>query len=935
MGSPNDKKQTAVTFQQVYDDELQAIKQNRESMNKDDPLMGLALSGGGIRSATFNLGVIQGLAEQKVFDKFDYLSTVSGGGYIGSWLSAWIYHKDQLKKDQESQPNKTQDFIKSNTSIQDDLSDSIDANSEMAKPVKFLRNYSNYLTPRVGLFTMDTLSAVANYTRNLILNQSILILTLALVLMIPRFLQNWGDSLQNIDHFWFLCVIDALCLLVSVGMIAYNLIYTRLKQTKEKAKNTEEESPAQKQTAPSTFGDFVTSSDGVFIFIVIPVLISSWLTALILFNLAKNPTEPLFIILGTGLIYLAFWVFAYLISSIISKEKQSEASDNTISPDKLLWAGCTFVAGCIGGGLFLAVVYFLASLYAQNEVIIHWLIVVFGPPVIGSIFALIVVFHIGLMGREFSVAQHEWWNRIGAPLIMTMIAWSSVFGIAVFGPSVLDWMGVYLSATLTSGWIASTIAGVLAGKSSTTGEKSDNVILEFVAQIAPYIFIIGMLIAVSSGLQWAYSSHDGINKSVIIECPAATMPCFSGLVESELDKMDKVTGKSLGIGFLSVVIVVVVLAWRVKLNLFSLHNFYRNRLTRAYLGASRPDRNPHPFTGFDEYDDIALSELSTQRPYHIINAAINLTNGSELSVQDRKASSFVFTPKYCGYQLDNANLNLELPKPEYYRKSEEYGKYDKNDKNDKGFRLGSAIAVSGAAVNPNMGFHSSPPVAFLLTMFNVRLGRWCGNPQNESDAWKESDPMFGLKYLLSELFGYSSIESKFVNLSDGGHFENLGLYELVRRQCKHIVVCDAGADENFIFEDLAGAIRKCRTDFGVEIKIDSKELDKLRHNKQHSLYNEKHYGRYSEKHYVIGTIHYGNYWENQDGTLIILKPSLTEAGLPAEVQNYAEMDKCFPQQSTADQWFDEAQFESYRKLGHHVVQSLFADLKANKGKYGF
>jgi hypothetical protein len=481
-----------------------------------------------------------------------------------------------------------------------------------------------------------------------------------------------------------------------------------------------------------------------------------------------------------------------------------------------------------------------------------------------------------------------------------MAAWLGIFAIVVFGPPALDCLGIYLSATLTTGWLASTIAGVLAGKSSaTSGEKGNNPSLELVAQIAPYIFVIGLLIAVSYGLQWAYSIN-------CIDKQAAT---FAELVRSGLECMDQVTGKSLIVGFAIIFSVVAVLAWRVKINLFSLHNFYRNRLTRAYLGASRPQRKPHPFTGFDEKDDIALSALAKQRPYHIINAAINFTDGQELAVQDRKATSFVFTPQYCGYQ-DKTNKESG-----FYRESKEYGHYEPDD---DGFRLGSAVAVSGAAVSPSMGYHSSPPVAFLLTMFNVRLGRWCGNPGKESNAWTESDPPFGFGYLLCELFGYSSLNSEFVNLSDGGHFENLGLYELVRRKCNHIVVCDAGADKDYNFEDLAGAIRKCRTDFGVEIEFEN--LDDLRHKQPDN--------RYSKKHYARGTIDYGSYCKDRKGTLILLKPSLTETGLPSDVKNYADMEKSFPQQSTADQWFDEAQFESYRKLGFHVVQSLFDDKQA-------
>src|ERR1019366_6022241 len=110
-----------------------------------------------------------------------------------------------------------------------------------------------------------------------------------------------------------------------------------------------------------------------------------------------------------------------------------------------------------------------------------------------------------------------------------------------------------------------------------------------------------------------------------------------------------------------------------------------------------------------------------------------------------------------------------------------------------GIMLGTTVAISGAAANPNQGYHTSAAVAFLMTVFNVRLG-WClGNPAGSTPS--SNGPTFGLVYTLAELFGTTNSESTFVNLSDGGHFDNLGLYELVRRRCRYIIVCDAEQDE--------------------------------------------------------------------------------------------------------------------------------------------
>ena len=105
------------------------------------------------------------------------------------------------------------------------------------------------------------------------------------------------------------------------------------------------------------------------------------------------------------------------------------------------------------------------------------------------------------------------------------------------------------------------------------------------------------------------------------------------------------------------------------------------------------------------------------------------------------------------------------------------------------------MAISGAAANPNMGRASSPALSFLMTVFNVRLGWWIGNPRHRTGALMPGPP-FGLTYIALELFGGTDDNRNYVNLSDGGHFDNLGVYELIRRSCRYIMVCDAGQIEN-------------------------------------------------------------------------------------------------------------------------------------------
>jgi hypothetical protein len=215
-----------------------------------------------------------------------------------------------------------------------------------------------------------------------------------------------------------------------------------------------------------------------------------------------------------------------------------------------------------------------------------------------------------------------------------------------------------------------------------------------------------------------------------------------------------------------------------------------------------------------------------------------------------------------------------------------------------------------------MGFHTSPPLAFLMTLFNVRLGWWLANSRyanNElSTGSPEGGPPFSLFYLLNELLASTTDRSDYVYLSDGGHFENLAIYELIRRKCKYIIASDGDADTAVSFGDLGNAIRKCRSDFGVEISLDVA-----------AMRPDTNTG-FATAHGVVGTIRYpGPDTEENRGYILYIKPSITP-DLPRDVLAYRDSHRPFPYQTTADQWFDESQFESYRKLG----ESSFAAIRA-------
>jgi hypothetical protein len=393
--------------------------------------------------------------------------------------------------------------------------------------------------------------------------------------------------------------------------------------------------------------------------------------------------------------------------------------------------------------------------------------------------------------------------------------------------------------------------------------------------------------------------------------------------------------------------------WRVDINEFSMQLFYRNRLSRCYLAATVANRQEDPFTGFDGRGDLTgVDNLRARRlppsvtdllpdkfnkqlkmegsydgPFPIFCTTLNLTTGQDLATQERKGTSFAFTPLYSGYSVswtdghehDSVSYNGFVPTGEYAYPN-------------GGIHLDTAVAISGAAVNPNMGYNSNPTLAFLMTFFNVRLGWWITNTRR-TDTWKATNgrvtPKFALGYLLKELFGMVNDGSPFVNLSDGGHFENMGLYELVRRRCRYIVVCDAEEDADITFGGMGGAITKCRADFGAEIDLDLRPL------------RIAEATGYSQTHCVVGTIRYPPPPEDRKdkedtateceglkkggddkytGVIVYMKSSLV-GDEPPDLLAYKLAHDVFPQDSTVNQWFTETQFEAYRRLGHHVTMT--------------
>lgn len=219
----------------------------------------------------------------------------------------------------------------------------------------------------------------------------------------------------------------------------------------------------------------------------------------------------------------------------------------------------------------------------------------------------------------------------------------------------------------------------------------------------------------------------------------------------------------------------------------------------------------------------------------------------------------------------------------------------------------------------------------LMALGGARLGWWLSNPakegwwQGQDKRWQFSSDTPLLTTLYKEMSSNANEKEKKIYLSDGGHFENLGIYELVRRRCALIVASDAGEDHLFNFDDLANAIHKIKVDFGVEIEIDVSELrpKKIPGDDGAEKFSSK--SRFSSKNFVIGKIKYASsakteFKNEKDGILIYIKLSLpvSAESRAIDVLNYAALNNQFPHESTLDQWFSEEQFETYRQIGYLI-----------------
>jgi hypothetical protein len=1044
--------------------------------------VGLAFSGGGIRSATFSLGVVQALARLRLLTTFHYLSTVSGGGYIGSWLSAWAYRHPR-----------------GIAGVMHDLAPESTAKApHEPEEITHLRRYSNYLTPRTGFMSADTWAVIATYVRNLLVNWLVLVPYFALALLVPML----ADDLLPIipaSSAWLTAFtsIGGMCLIVSIAAIGASL------------------PSVNPPDAARTFSILRAQTRKEFFFkIVLPLLVGGSALACAWFIYAGPKGGGNETLLAPWLQNLPRWLMLTLLGVVAHIAALSVYYLNASSLERAIvdWrvrqarSSKVFyrqLFAVVGSGAFGGWTAWLATEMLQQisramqrvwtvDDSVHLYVVGAVPAVLAS-FLLAMTLYAALASQVLDDDDREWFARAGGWISACALGWVGLTAVSLLGPGLMTkvlWPHARLAVTSIGG--LSGVVTMWLGRSANTNATPNSAVprsplqtaAEWALKLAAPLFALFLALMLASGLHGLHA-----------------------LLVSYGDLRATIPSVILIAGCL---VVIAAALTTVNVNVFSLHGMYRERLIRAYLGASRSrSRQPDNFTGFDPKDNVPLAYLAhpyfsveewpliyaiatalqdpsgvlervkldeidsrlvdqtvairdwvpaavqdkvrrfndvlvvsnrreaqradwevlvtrhlsegafgvhewwdlvqvaralkpgsalgatildrdprwamdalavsvwsaplakdltsrlnmvveavppsaeaptfvaasavgqgggaiaailasgptsvsgranlfqelrnlvpapPKRPLPLVNTAINLVAGTDLAWQERQADSFTLTALHGGSPSVG------------YRAMAGTDADPRGYGGRTGVSLGTAITISGAAANPNMGYHSSSIVTLLLTLFNARLGSWLGNPRYDA-RFNHSCPQDRVVPMaLHEAFGFTDANGDYVNLSDGGHFENLGLYELVRRGCSYVLVIDAGCDENYAFEDLGNAVRKIRVDLGISISFRGFHVGP---EQPPASGGTSRLAPGSGKYVAIGEIQYSRRDPGlQDGKLLYVKPAIFAHDEPIDVRNYGRTNPKYPHESTTDQWFSESQFESYRALGEHIVWTV-------------
>ena len=935
-------------------------------------LVGLAISGGGIRSATFNLGIIQVFAKRGLLRWFDYLSTVSGGGYIGSALSS------SLKFETEGPNKQTAAFGQSFVHT---------VGEDEPELLKHLRSGRNYLAPG-GI--LDLLRIPALLLRGIILNLLVVMPFMGLLAMASAIVPPFGilDSGTEFTGFsaeqlgrgdvvlespitFFLPTLLFATLFLTWSIL-FPLVAGGFRHATWDRRNKYELS----------FASILFAIGGVFTLNLLPFIY------FVVFN-GSFDTPPWRI----GLAAIA----AVVPVATSLRRATAQSAQLTKAVDKL-----KLIAAALLGPLILLSMYL-----GLTHLVLDPATRPFGEPS-----SALNVAARALRGHPEDLVDDERDANRG-----------DLF-LELHGELELEIGQIMRRDTVYSGWVSD-----LYGRSPAlcrrgrdmlfhefldcalrnTVTRRDRIgepqgltqsLFDYQVVFQPALWL--RLSPVGRAL-FAFRGDDNrllevfaldLNRDIVVdrsgretgvrvhyECLSPSDPACLTLGNDELERPDeeelaalaRVEQEAAAAGvtprrpawatpppslqrirhlgqrsetlrkdlviihsavmLLAMTIVFLYAKIFFNINKTGLHRFYRDRLSQAYLFDPRdPQNEPEETEGVEpsspgRADRLQLSEIhpkGTGAPYHLINTALNIPATDIGDLQGRASDFFMMSPVWCGSAATG------------YAETK---KFEGVDGWDEDLNVATAFAISGAAAAPQMGTTTSPALALMLTLLNIRLDYWIPNARtyaNNEMFWRRRP---GPTYLLREITGKMNVHAKYVNLSDGGHIENLGLYELLRRRCKHIVVCDAEQDPDMILSSLGKLTAYARMDDGIWIDWGN-TLEGFKKDPDTGL---------SKRHWAFGTIHYGAAAHGHDDETDVTESGsrkLTVTGEAADPEKtgrilYIKSSWCgkewadmaaykaknpdFPQQSTGDQFFDEEQFEAYRALGYLIASQLFED----------
>lgn len=849
------------------------------------PVAGLALSGGGIRSATFNLGILQALARRGLLRRFDFLSTVSGGGYIGSFFGAWV-NRHGIDAAEEGLKG-------------------MDGQSEGSLPVRYLRENGRYLTPNGST---DAWLAACQQVRSQFTVLFLLLLpvlgTILLAEGCKSLLRVLPESLQAdspvLSIFW-----PAVGAFALVALLPLATGYWFIGALGEKAKSASRVGLLFCLLAAGWLAAaFWWPAAGTFAWAaVVPLAVAVWFTG----GTGRRTWRTSLAVLSLYLLWLGAFAFAAQRFGAFFGSWDNLLPATWSFADVRPW-GRELVERSWKGG-FLA-----ATLGALAVTMV-----------------LVVSRAAGVSAAGTKAARRWYTDRLAVfaryavfaalfATVDTLAQWFAreigVLSHAAAGP-------VTLAAVVA---VAQRLGPWLAG----LGEGSR---LKLPAQALAWIAAVLAASAIVIG--FAATVHlAAINRLAPMVGGGHLMPAAALL--------------GLG-GFFWGVAWVCGGDFRF-VNHSSMHRLYSSRLTRAYVGASNPHRTGTTQGNFDATevtagDDVAWKEYRPDAkggPLHLVNVTVNETVSGQSNVdkEDRRGLGMAIGPVALSVGPRASIAAGGEP-------TEGAAAAQKTAEAVAALSLGEWVGVSGAAFTTGMGANTSLPLSFLLSLFNVRLGFWWNShevckhagiypgkiPARRRMADYARSQFPAQDALVDEMTAqFHGPTRKHWYLSDGGHFENTACYELIRRQVPLIVCCDCGADPEYTFEDVANLVRKARIDFGAEIefldaekaKVFSPALGSLAELRPAFPESGKDEAAVSEKHGAIARITHRN---GESSVLLLIKPTLS-ADAPIDLLQYDSKDRSFPQQTTLDQFFDEAQWESHRKLGVFIGEKIFADTDA-------